>query len=50
MINLQARLVELEQQEAHILMQLDEIRHLITGYKNAIKAQAEEKTEEATEE
>ena len=49
MSNLESRLQALEQQEAQLVMQLDEIRFLITGYKNTIK-QAEEKTEEATEE
>jgi hypothetical protein len=37
MENLQARLDQLKAQEAQVLMQLDEIRVLISAYENTIK-------------
>lgn len=37
MENLQARLEQLKAQEAQVLMQLDEIRVLISAYENTIK-------------
>ena len=37
MENLQARLDQLKAQEAQVLMQLDELRVLISAYENTIK-------------
>ena len=37
MENLQARLDQLKAQEAQVLMQLDEIRVLMSAYENTIK-------------
>jgi len=45
---LQERLAQLEQQHDQLQMQLDEIKFLINGYRNTIKAQ-EDKASNADE-
>ena len=42
MEHLQQRLEQLKQQEAGLLMQLDEIKVLINAYENTIKEKAQE--------
>jgi hypothetical protein len=43
MEHLQQRLEQLQQQQASLLMQLDEIKVLINAYENALKPVADEK-------
>ena len=46
MENLKIRLEQLQQQEAQILMQLDEVRVLINAYSNTIEEKEKEVSEE----
>jgi hypothetical protein len=43
MEHLQSRLEQLKAQESNLLMQLDEVRVLISAYENTLKQQEEEK-------
>jgi hypothetical protein len=45
MEHLQQRLEQLKQQEASLLMQLDEVKVLINAYENALKPVADEAPE-----
>lgn len=46
MTHLEQRLTQLKEQQALLVLQLDEINFLINGYENTIKAQAEPAKEE----
>ena len=44
-MTIEERIEELKVQEARLQMQLDEVRFLIQGYENTLKAQQDEKAD-----